>query len=41
MLEGIWKTNMLIEGEEEKHNERVLLCRITSIEENMSNSLRA
>jgi hypothetical protein len=35
MLSGIWKTNLLIEGEEERHNERVLLCKITSIEDNM------
>jgi hypothetical protein len=32
-VEGIWRTNLLIEGEEERHRQAVELCRVTSIED--------
>lgn len=34
-VESVWRTNLMIEGEEERHNEAVMLCRITSIEDNL------
>lgn len=34
-LSGVWRTNLMIEGEQERHDRNVLLCRTTSIEDNM------
>ena len=33
--EGVWRTNMMIEEEAERHLEAIELCRMTSIEENL------
>lgn len=38
-LESVWRTNLMIEGEEERHNEAVLLCRMTSIEESIQKTI--
>jgi hypothetical protein len=37
-IEGIWRTNLLIEGEQERHDSTLFLCRITSIEDNLHNT---
>jgi hypothetical protein len=37
-LDSVWRTNLMIEGEEERHNQAVLLCRITSIEDSINAS---
>lgn len=35
---GVWRTNLMIEGEEERREKTLLLCRVTSIEDNFHNT---
>lgn len=35
---GIWRTNLMIEGEEERREKTLFLCKMTSIEENLDNT---
>lgn len=37
-LNAEWRTNLLIEEERERHERTVLLCRVTSIEDNFHNT---
>ncbi len=38
LIDGEWRTNLLIEGEEERKAKTLLLCRMTSFEDNFKNT---
>lgn len=35
---GVWRTNLMIEGEAERKEKTLLLCKLTSIEDNFHNT---
>ena len=38
LIDGVWRTNLLIEGEEERKSKTLLLCKMTSFEDHFKNT---